>query len=114
MSQTVGASGVSAPGRDSVRQLRPARWRGRVAIAAVLAGFIAGQGAAVAIIAAGGGDDASDAVAPLALVLADLIMLAIVIAVARRGADRLGPATFGVRRTRFWPAVGWALASTSA
>ena len=39
--------------------------------------------------------------------IADLVLLGVVLAVARRGADKLGAATLGIRRTAFWPAVGW-------
>ena len=35
------------------------------------------------------------------------MLLGVVLAVARRGADKLGAATLGIRRTAFWPAVGW-------
>jgi hypothetical protein len=42
------------------------------------------------------------------LVLADLVFLTIVLFAARRGAARVTGATLGLRRTRFWPAVGWA------
>ena len=68
------------------------------------------QAAAGAILLAAGGEHAPDAVGAVALVVADLILLAVVVVFARRGAERLTPATLGVRRTRFWPAVGWMLA----
>jgi membrane protease YdiL (CAAX protease family) len=95
-----------------MRAARVAKWRGRVAVPAVAAGFIVGQLVALGIIEAYGGvDDASIGVAAIALVIADLIALAAVIWAASRGADRLGPATFGIRHTRgFWPAVGWSAA----
>jgi uncharacterized protein len=71
---------------------------------------VVSQAAAGAILLAGGGDRAPDAVGAIALVVADLILLAVVVLFARRGAERLTPTTLGVRRTRFWPAVGWMLA----
>jgi CAAX protease family protein len=96
----------SAPRR---RAAAPARWRPPVAVAAVLVGLVAGQAAAVAVILAAGGRDASDEATALGLVLADVIVLAIILAFAARGAERLTAATLGVRRARFWPAVGWAV-----
>lgn len=77
---------------------------------AVVVGLVAGQAAAFAVILAAGGREASDEAAALGLVLADLIVLGIIVAFAARGAERLSPATLGVRRTRFWPALGWAAA----
>jgi uncharacterized protein len=71
---------------------------------------VVSQAAAGAILLAGGGDHAPDAVGAIALVVADLVLLAVVVLFARRGAERLTPTTLGVRRTRFWPAVGWMLA----
>src|ERR671922_13393 len=87
-----------------------ARWRPPVAIAAVILGLVAGQAVAFGIILAAGGRDAADEITALALVAADLIVLGIVLAFAARGAERLAPATFGVRRTSFWTAVGWTFA----
>jgi len=111
MSQVVTSPGVAAPERSSMRTARVARWRGRLAVPAVAAGFIAGQLVALGIVEAAGGSDASLAVAAVAFVLADLIALAVVLWAASRGTDRLGAATLGIRRTRaFWPAVGWTAA----
>jgi uncharacterized protein len=89
---------------------RIARWRPPVAIAVVVFGLIAGQAAAAALILAAGGRDASDEATALGLLLGDAIVLAIIVAFARRGAERLTPATLGVRRTHFWSALGWAVA----
>ena len=93
------------------RRPRPhvARWRAPVALLAVVLGLFVGQGVALAVILAAGDGPASGALQGLGLVLADLVMLAIIVAFARKGADKLTPATFGVRRTRFWSAVGWTL-----
>jgi membrane protease YdiL (CAAX protease family) len=71
---------------------------------------VASQLAAGGLVIAAGGDHAPDAIGALALVVADLVILAVVVLFARRGAERLTRATLGVRRTRFWPAVGWMLA----
>jgi uncharacterized protein len=90
------------------RRAAPARWRPPVAVAVVVLGLIAGQAAAFAVIAAAGGREASDEATALGLVLADFIVLGIIVAFAARGAERLSPATLGVRRSRFWPALGWA------
>jgi membrane protease YdiL (CAAX protease family) len=111
MSETMGATRVQTRALGSARPARAARWGGGAAIAAVVAGFVGGQAVALGIVLAGGGlDDASKAVVGLAVAAADLVALAVVVAVARRGADKLAPATLGLRRTRFWPAVGWMFA----
>jgi membrane protease YdiL (CAAX protease family) len=89
---------------------RLARWRPSAAVAAIAIALVVSQLAAGGLILAGGGDRAPDAVGALALVIGDLVILAVVVLFARRGAERLTPATLGVRRTRFWPAVGWMLA----
>jgi membrane protease YdiL (CAAX protease family) len=89
---------------------KTARWRPPVAVGAVVLGLVAGQAAAAAIILAAGGRDAADELTAVALLVADAIVLAIVLAFAARGAEHLTPATLGVRRTSFWPAVGWTLA----
>jgi CAAX protease family protein len=93
-----------------VRRGGIARWRPSAAVGAIVLGLVASQAAAGGLIWAAGGDDASHAVAALAAVVADLVILAVVVAFARRGAERLTPATLGIRRTRLWPAVGWMIA----
>jgi uncharacterized protein len=89
---------------------RIARWRPSAATAAIAIALVLSQAAAAALVLAAGGERAPDGVGALALVVADLVILAVVVLFARRGAERLTPATLGVRRTRFWPAVGWMLA----
>jgi uncharacterized protein len=86
---------------------RPARWRPPVAVAAVIGGLVVGQLVALGVILVAGDTDTMTAVA---FVLADLLLVAIIVASAERGAERLTAATLGVRRTRFWRAVGWTLA----
>ncbi|HEX7299020.1 MAG TPA: type II CAAX endopeptidase family protein [Solirubrobacteraceae bacterium] len=79
-------------------------------MAAIVLGLVASQLAAGGLILAAGGDDAPDAIAALGLVVADLVILGVVVLFARRGAERLAPATLGIRQTRLWPAVGWMIA----
>jgi uncharacterized protein len=89
------------------RRTVAACWRPVTALTAVLLGLLGGQGVATALVVALG-DPGS--VLALSLVAGDLILVAVVIAAAVREADRLGPATFGIRRPRLAPAVGWGAA----
>jgi hypothetical protein len=93
------------------RTVAPARWRPPVAIAVVVGALVVSQAVALAVILVVGDTDTATAAA---FVLADLLLVAIVIGSAARGAERLTAATLGVRRTRFWQAVGWALGSIGA
>jgi uncharacterized protein len=86
---------------------QPARWRPPVAAAVVIGGLIAGQIVALAAILVAGD---TDLVMAAGFVLADLVLIGIIVGFAARGAERLTAATLGVRRTRFWRAVGWTLA----
>src|SRR4051794_17762758 len=104
---TAGALPTTQPAAKQPRPPRFARWRPGVALSAVAGALIASQLIALAVVLAAGGDDAPDWLSAIAIVLADLILLGVVLAVARRGADKLGPATLGIRRTKFWPALGW-------
>jgi uncharacterized protein len=104
-----------APPPEAIEEAAPAaresaRWRPRVAIAVVILALVVTQAVALGIMFAAGGDDASDAAIAGAFVLADLLLVAIIVAFASRGAERLTGATLGVRRTPFWRAVGWTLA----
>jgi membrane protease YdiL (CAAX protease family) len=85
---------------------RAAAWRPRTATVAVVAGLIATQAAGWAIATINGGG----AVVALSLVISDVLLLAVILAVARRGAERLGAATLGIRRTAWGPALGWGTA----
>ena len=87
-----------------------ARWRAPEALGGVVAGLVAGQAAAFAVVLAAGGRRAPEAVDGLAAVAGAVVLFLIVWAVAHRGANPLTAATMGVRRTAFWPALGWALA----
>jgi len=91
------------------RRRRFAKWNPGLAVGAVIAALIGSQIVALAVILAAGGDDAPDWLSAAGIVVADLVLLGVVIAVANRGADKLGAATLGIRRTAFWPAVGWML-----
>jgi membrane protease YdiL (CAAX protease family) len=92
---------------DAPPRRRYAGWRPRTALLVVLAGLVASQLLAFAVAIAAGGSDGIDWVAASGLVLADAFLIALTVHFARRGAERLGAATFGIRRTAFWPAVGW-------
>jgi uncharacterized protein len=96
-----------APPEHVAPEPRAARWRPPVAAAVVIAGLVAGQLVALGAILVAGD---ADAVMAGAFVLADFVLVAIIVGSAARGADRLTAATLGVRRTRFWRAVGWTLA----
>ena len=87
-----------------------ARWRPRGAVGVVLLGLVATQAVALGVLFAAGGDDAPDTAVAGGFVLADLVLVAIILGFASRGAERLTGATLGVRRTPFWRAVGWTLA----
>jgi uncharacterized protein len=86
---------------------RPARWRPPVAIAVVVGALVVSQLVALGVLLVAGD---TDTVTAAAFVLADLLLVGIIIVSAARGAERLTAATLGVRRTRFWRAVGWTLA----
>jgi membrane protease YdiL (CAAX protease family) len=104
---TAGAVPTTQSAATKRRRRRFARWRPGVALSAVVGALIVSQLVALAVVLAAGGDDAPDWLRAIGIVLADLILLGVVLAVARRGAEKLGPATLGIRRTKFWPAVGW-------
>ena len=103
---------ASAAPLTVTRRRRIARWRPPVALAAVVLGLAGGQAISLGVVAAFGGDEASvwDGIG---LLLADAFLIAVIVAFARKGA-RLSAGTLGIRRTRFWPAVGWACAFFAA
>ncbi|MDA0185476.1 CPBP family intramembrane metalloprotease [Solirubrobacter phytolaccae] len=86
---------------------RFARWNPGLALGVVVAALIGTQLIALALLLAVGGDDAPDWTQGAMIVVADLILLGVIVAVANRGADKLGAATLGIRRSPFWPSVGW-------
>ena len=55
------------------------------------------------------GSDEPGVVDGLSLLVGDAVLIAVILLFARRG-TRLSPATLGIRRTPFWPAVGWSCA----
>ena len=90
---------------------RYATWRPKAALVAVVIAFVLSQAVVFAIQVVAGSDDGKlGGVTAISLVLADAVMIAVVVAFARRGAERLSAATLGIRRTRFGPALGWMLA----
>ncbi len=93
----------------SPRRRRFARWNPGLALGAVAGALIGSQIVALALILAAGGEDAPDWLSAAGIVIADLVLLGVVVAVARRGANNLGAATLGIRRTAFGPALGWML-----
>jgi uncharacterized protein len=82
-------------------------WTPWSAAAAVVVGLVLGLGSAAVLLVLA--DDGRAVTAGSGL-LTDVILLAIVVVVAARGAQRLGGSTLGLRRTAFWPALGWAVA----
>src|SRR5262245_20817277 len=82
-----------APGK------RFARWRPRTALAVVIVGLVVSQLVALALALAVGDERRLDWVTACGLLVADAVLLGIVLLFARRGAERLGAATFGIRRT---------------
>jgi len=93
----------------SPRRRRFARWNPGLALGAVVVALIGSQIVALALILAAGGDDAPQWLSAAGIVIADLVLLGVVVAVARRGTSNLGAATLGIRRTAFMPALGWML-----
>ena len=104
---------IDAPAGDgsSTRTGRGvARWRPSWALLGVIVALLASQAVAVGVQVAGAGEDPKAWVLAASVALADVSLLGLIVLFASRGADRLTAATLGIRRTRFWPAVGWALA----
>jgi uncharacterized protein len=83
-----------------------AAWSPRVAAVTVAVGVALGLGAGLVVLAL----DDSRAVTAASGLLVDAILLAVVFAVAHRGAQRFRPSTLGIRRTAFWSALGWVFA----
>jgi membrane protease YdiL (CAAX protease family) len=100
---------AASTGSTRPRRRRIARWRPRTALAVVVLGLVGSQLLALGFALAVGGEDGLDWVAAAGILIADAFLVLIVLYFARRGADKLGAATFGIRRTAFWPAVGWML-----
>jgi uncharacterized protein len=106
-------SGTSSSGSETApRRRRIARWKPPVAVAAVVLGLVAGQAVSLGLALGFGGDEPG-AVDGIGLIAADVVLIAVILLFARRGA-KLSAGTLGIRRTRFWPAVGWACAFFAA
>ena len=102
------APGQQGTAQTAVRRRRIARWRPPVAVAAVVLGLVGGQAISLGIVLALGSSEPSvwDGIG---LLLADAFLIVVIVLFARKGA-KLSPGTLGIRRTPFWPAVGWACA----
>jgi membrane protease YdiL (CAAX protease family) len=94
--------------RTAPRRRPVARWSSRFAIAAAIGALVLGQLVALGIILAAGGGNAPPGAIGAALLVADAVTLAVVVLAARRGTERLGAETLGLKRTPFLPALGWA------
>jgi uncharacterized protein len=102
---------ASIPASPTRPRRRYAAWRPRAALLAVVIAFVVSQAVVFTFqLLAGGEDDRIDGVTAVSLILADAVMIAVVVAFARRGAEKLTAATLGIRRTRFGPALGWMVA----
>jgi hypothetical protein len=86
-----------------------ARWRPRTAIGALVLGLVVSQAIALGVVLAHGARG-TDEIDGAAVLVSEVPLLIITILFARRGAQRLTPATLGIRRTPFGAALGWALA----
>jgi uncharacterized protein len=109
MASTALPSGVEGRTPDPQPRRDVATWRPTTAALAVVAGVALTLALEFAVVAISGSSDEDDVIHGGALLVAELPLLALTLFAARRGARRLGPETFGLRRTAFWPAVGWTL-----
>jgi membrane protease YdiL (CAAX protease family) len=100
-SSALGGFARSRP-RTQVAEWTPVR-----AAVAVALGVALGLGAELAVIAL---DPHGRALVAASGLLVDAVLLVAVLLAARRGAQRLGPATLGLRRTPIGPALGWGAA----
>ena len=105
MSVTADPSSTAAPPR---RRRSVARWSPGGAVGITLLAMVVGQLVAGVALLAGSAKDPTWLDGAV-LIVADVVTLAVIVFFARRGADRLGPATFGLRRTDATAALGWAL-----
>jgi len=78
-------------------------------VLAVIGGLLGGFALDFAIYAAAGGDDAPPWALAVSILGADALLLGLIVLAARRGTERLGAATLGLRRTRLRRALGWAV-----
>jgi membrane protease YdiL (CAAX protease family) len=99
----------AAPSARRRRDVPIACWQPLTAAVVVLGGLAFSLALQFAVIAVAGGEDGPHTIHAGALMLAEIPLLLLVLWAARRQADGLTPATFGIRRTRFWSALGWTL-----
>jgi len=103
---TAEPASCTAPSTRRRRSL--ARWSPGGALGITLLALVVGQAVAAVALLVGSRKDPTWLDGAV-LIIADLVTLAVIVFFARRGADRLGPATFGLRRTDATAALGWAL-----
>ena len=99
------ASSAAPPVR---RRRSLAKWSPGGALGITLLALFVGQLVAATTLLLGADKDPTW-LDGMALILADVVTLAVIVFFARRGADHLGAATFGLRRTDPTAALGWAL-----
>ena len=102
---TTEPSSAAPPSR---RRRSIARWSPGGALGITLLALVVGQAVAAVALLIGGEKDPTWLDGAV-LIIADVVTLAVIVVFARRGADRLGAATFGLRRTDATAALGWAL-----
>jgi membrane protease YdiL (CAAX protease family) len=103
---TPSPAGAAQAGTEITRGWKP--WTGPVALLAALAGALAG-GILVAVLGIIAGSDLQDpspGVTNASTFVQDLCFIGAALLFARMAA-RPRPAQFGLRATRFWPALGW-------
>ena len=101
------ASSAAPPARRRRRSL--AEWSPGGALGITLLALVVGQPSRGAALLIGGSKDPTWLDGAV-LIIADVVTLAVIVFFARRGADRLGAATFGLRRTDATAALGWVAA----
>jgi membrane protease YdiL (CAAX protease family) len=88
-------------------------WAGFAAMGIGLVATLVGVAIMFAIFSAAGGDSDSPGFAQVATVVQDMIFVGTAVFLAAQ-TMRPRPWQFGLRRTRFWPTVGWAAAGLGA
>jgi membrane protease YdiL (CAAX protease family) len=99
---------AALPQSQTPRRRSVARWSPTGAVAITFLALVTGWLVVLATFLIVGDRDVGW-IDGAALVLADAATLAVIVFFARRGAEKLGPETFGLRRTDATAAFGWAL-----